>query len=125
MRVQATCRHCGNDFYLHSLYNADWEDRDRCPRCGRHLGTIGVHRVARQIDDLGTQLTRALVRLAEDEPAMRIQPDEICAQVCAAAHQAANAGLSDLAARRAGLHRDATAERVPGDEEVTTDVRAA
>lgn len=103
MRVRATCRHCGNDFYLHSLYTAGWDDRDRCPRCGQHLGTIGVHRLARRIDELGTQLTTALVQLAEAEPAMRIEPDEICRQVCAAAHQAASPRISEAAARRVGV----------------------
>lgn len=103
MRVRATCRHCGNEFYLHSLYNAGWDDRDRCPRCGRHLGTIGLHRLARRIDELGTQLTTALVQLAEAEPAMRIDPGEICRQVCAAAHQAASPQTSESAARRVDL----------------------
>lgn len=104
MRVRATCRHCGNEFYLHSLYNAGWDDRDRCPRCGKHLVTIGIHHLARRIDELGTQLTTALVQLAEAEPAMRIDPEQICGQVCAAAHQAARAQISETAARRAGLH---------------------
>lgn len=103
MRVRATCRHCGNDFHLHSLYNATGDDRDRCPRCGKHLGTIGIARLARRIDDLGSQLTTALVQFAEAEPAMRIDPTEICAQVCAAAHAAADFEISDHAARRPGL----------------------
>ena len=97
------CRHFGNDFYLHSLYHAGPDDQDRCPHCGRHLGVVGVHRLARRIDELGTQLTTAQVQLAEAEPAMRIDPDPICQQVCAAAHQAASAQISDLAARRVGL----------------------
>ena len=77
MRIHATCDHCGREFLLFQLYNADPAAADRCPHCSRHLGVIGVRSLALGVDRAGAQLVRCLNELAARDPTFRIDPEKL------------------------------------------------
>lgn len=77
MRVHATCGHCGREFLLFQLYNAEPATADRCPHCRRHLGVINARPLALSVDRAGAQLVRCLNELAARDPEFRIDPDTV------------------------------------------------
>lgn len=77
MRVHATCDHCGREFLLFQLYNAEPATADRCPHCSRHLGVINARPLALGVDRAGAQLVRSLNELAARDPEFRIDPDTL------------------------------------------------
>lgn len=77
MRVHATCDHCGREFLLFQLYNAEPCTADRCPHCSRHLGVSNVRPLAVGVDRAGTELVRCLNELAARDPRFRVDPDTL------------------------------------------------
>ena len=112
MRVRATCDACGRQFLFFQLYNADPDDADRCPHCGRHLGVVNVRSLARQADRAADRLTDCLNELAARGPAFRIDPDSILGPISDAV-AALSATADGVGAERSEHHENARSLRWP------------
>lgn len=104
MRVHATCDHCGREFLLFQLYNAEPATADRCPHCSRHLGVIGARSLALGVDRAGAQLVRCLYELAAREPEFRLDPDSLLGPIRDA--------LAPLTEAKGGGHDQTEADNV-------------
>jgi hypothetical protein len=99
MRVKAQCDHCGREFLFFQLYNASSFDADRCPHCGRHLGVVGVRRLALEVDRTAAALVRTLRELAVRDPSFRLDADSILEPIAAVVGE-----LAVPTTRDAGVH---------------------
>lgn len=77
MRIEATCNHCGRDFYFGQLVAARPDDADRCPHCGRHLGVPRLRPVVAAAETALGALVSALRELAGHQPAFRLNPESV------------------------------------------------
>ena len=107
MRARATCRHCGREFLLSQLYNAEPGAADRCPHCSLHLGVPGVRSLALRIDRAAADLVWCLSELAARSPQLTVDRDSILGPVGEALRELAFASLETP--RRDGQRRPTTA----------------
>lgn len=89
MRVHATCDHCGREFLLFQLYNAEPATADRCPHCSRHLGVINERSLALGADRAGAQLMRCLNELAARDPKFQLDSETLLGTIRAVTSAAA------------------------------------